>query len=140
MYSVLIEPMLRKLDLLCRHRQLHHVISAIVVRGPRAIRDSIFQFVIRLTEQDRAQAAIKDVCLTLADEASWDVSDQMLVKFVDNEEVLATALAVCPLRVQVAFLTRNRAALEHVEGKKIRDQMLTIDSSLMAKKYTEYPE
>jgi hypothetical protein len=137
MYNALIEPILRQLDVLCRDSRIHHVISAIVVRGPRTVRDCIFRFVMGLTEKERTEAPIKDVCLGLADEASWDVSDQMLV---GNEEVLSGALAVCLLRVQVAFLTRNRAAVERAEGKKIRNQLLAIDSSLTAKRYTEHPE
>jgi hypothetical protein len=140
MHNALIEPILQQLDVLCRDSRLHHVISAIVVRGPRTVTDGIFWFVMGFTEKERTEATIKEVCLALAEEASWDVSDQMLVEFVGNEEVLSGALAVCPLRVQVAFLTRNRAAVERAEGKKIRNQLLAIDSSLTAKRYTEHPE
>jgi hypothetical protein len=123
MYDFISNPILANVDHYARDPDLHHIVLALIARGPQTVRDRIFDFFVAIRDADFRRDAIKSVLVRFAEEATQDQGEQMFAKFSvsvqtaswslsDYDAILAAVLSVCPLTEQVRFVIFGQNAIK----------------------------
>jgi hypothetical protein len=146
MYDFISHSLLSDVDHYVRDPELHRIVLALIARGPQAVRDRIFNFLMTVSDADFKGDPIKSVLVRFAEEATQDQSEQMLARFAktmqtsswslgDCDAVLAAILSVCPLKEQVRFIIFEQAAIRIASGWRMKKQLVAVESALQALKY-----
>jgi hypothetical protein len=146
MYDFISNSILSNLDHYARDVDLHRIVIALIARGPQAVRDRIFNFLMAVRDAEFRGDAIKAVLVRFAEEATHDQSEKMLARFSmsvqsanwslsDCDAILTAILSVCPLTEQIRFVMFGQGAIRRASGWRMKEQLVAIESALQALKY-----